>query len=52
MTYDITGSNPNHGHDVTVTAADFAELQNGNGATVSSTGGAHTHVYNLTCTAS
>jgi hypothetical protein len=54
VTYDIQGDNTGHGHSLTVTAADFADLEAGDEVTLtSSDGGAvgqdHTHDVVLDC---
>jgi hypothetical protein len=54
VTYDIQGDNTGHGHDVTLTSDDFADLQDGLEVTVESTdtgaaGQDHTHTVVLTC---
>ncbi len=55
-TYDIQGDNTGHGHSVTVTADDFASLQEGTEVTLESTdtgaaGNDHTHGVVLSCPA-
>ena len=50
-TYDITGTSA-HAHSVTITAAQFAQLQGNPAASVmvtSTTGGAHTHQVTIVC---
>lgn len=48
-TYDITGG-ADHGHSVTLTAAQFADLEAGTDVTVTSTSGSgHTHSVMISC---
>ncbi len=47
-TYDIQGAS-SHSHDVTLTAAHFASLLNGEMVVVDSTKGGHTHTVTLSC---
>jgi hypothetical protein len=48
-TYDIMGGSP-HAHSITLSAADFATLQQGMQVTVTSTlGDGHTHDVTVTC---
>lgn len=52
--YDIQGDNTGHGHTVTVSAAQFETLQEGDSVTVESSdlgaaGNDHTHVVTLSC---
>lgn len=53
-TYDIRGDNTGHTHTVTITAADFALLQQGTPVTLvssdnGSAGASHTHTIELSC---
>ena len=48
-TYDITGANVMHGHDVTLTAAHFTQLQMNSQVTVLSSANGHTHNVTVRC---
>jgi hypothetical protein len=52
--YDIQGNNTGHGHTVTLSAEDFASLQDGDPVTVESSdtgaaGNDHTHTVTISC---
>jgi hypothetical protein len=54
VTYDIRGDNTGHTHEVTVSADDFADLQEGTSVELTSTdtgaaGNDHTHTVRLSC---
>ncbi|MGE0764499.1 MAG: hypothetical protein AB7N80_14580 [Bdellovibrionales bacterium] len=49
QTYTLTDNGTGHTHQVTLSAADFASLQNNQGVQVFSTGGGHTHLVTVNC---
>lgn len=49
VTYLLGDNGSGHVHQVTLTAAHFAQLQNGLGVVVTSTGPGHTHAVTVNC---